>query len=143
MVCKGCKRNKFSFQTFNLLIFPLKKVKDFKLAKIGRKKNINLDLNLYDAFSCEQEVEKLAGENMIYCNFCRQLSPGTHKQDYYILLETAFESIMNDIIISRGFRGYFIHNSVIIYLCFRNNMINYCVKLQKYHICRNERPAVG
>jgi ubiquitin carboxyl-terminal hydrolase 8 len=85
MVCKGCNRNKFSFQTFNLLIFPLKKVKDYKLAKMGGMKNKNLDLNLYDAFSCEQEVEKLEGENMIYCNFCRQLCPGTHKQDYYSL----------------------------------------------------------
>ena len=62
MVCDGCNRNKFSFQTFNLLDFPLKKVKDFKLEKIGCKKNINLDLNLYDAFACEQEWKNSRGK---------------------------------------------------------------------------------
>ena len=45
----------------------------------------SLDLNLYDAFACEQEEEKLEGENMIYCNNCRQLAPGSHKQDFYTL----------------------------------------------------------
>ena len=86
MFCNGCKRNKFSFQTFNLLIFPLKKIKDYKIVKLGGAvNNKNLDLNLYDAFFCEQEVEKLEGENMIYCNFCRKLSPGSHKQDFYTL----------------------------------------------------------
>ena len=82
MHCDGCGKDKFSFQTFNLLIFPLKKVKDYKIAKPGVNKN-NLDLNLYDAFYCEQEEEKLQGENMIYCNNCRKLKQGSHKQDYY------------------------------------------------------------
>ena len=82
MHCNGCIKDKFSFQTFNLLIFPLKKVKDYKMAKPGINKN-NLDLNLYDAFECEQQIEKLQGENLIYCNTCRKLTEGTHKQDYY------------------------------------------------------------
>ena len=81
MKCFGCGICKYSFQTFNLLIFPLKKVKNYKINKIGFVKN--LDLNLYDAFYCEQEEEKLEGENMIYCNRCRKLSPGSHKQDIY------------------------------------------------------------
>ena len=86
MYCNGCRRNKFSFQTFNLLIFPLKKIKDYKIAKLGGAvNNNNLDLNLYDAFFCEQEVEKLEGENMIYCNNCRKLLPGAHKQDFFSL----------------------------------------------------------
>ena len=130
MVCKGCKRNKFSFQTFNLLIFPLKKVKDFKLAKIGGKKNINLDLNLYDAFSCEQEVEKLEGENMIYCNFCRQLSPGTHKQDYY-----SFPRILI-IILNRGknnqdFNEPFRFDETLDF----SNMIKHQNSCKKYFLC--------
>jgi len=82
MHCDGCNNNKFSFKTFNLLIFPLKKVKDYKIAKLGANKK-NLDLNLYDAFYCEQEEEKLQGENMIYCNNCRKLKEGSHKKDYY------------------------------------------------------------
>ena len=80
MKCNNCGTKKYSFQTFNLLIFPLKKVKEYKMRQIGRG---NLDLNLYDAFSCEQEAERLEGENMIYCNVCRQLSPGVHQQQIY------------------------------------------------------------
>ena len=57
MICNGCNITKYSFQTFNLLIFPLKKVKDYKMRKYGGNFfNYNLDLNLYDAFECEQEV---------------------------------------------------------------------------------------
>ena len=78
--CNNCGTTKYSFQTFNLLIFPLKKVKEYKMRQIGRG---NLDLNLYDAFYCEQEEERLEGENMIYCNVCRQLSPGVHQQQIY------------------------------------------------------------
>ena len=80
MKCNNCLTKKYSFQTFNLLIFPLKKVKEYKMRQIGRG---NLDLNLYDAFYCEQEEERLEGENMIYCNVCRQLSPGVHQQQIY------------------------------------------------------------
>jgi ubiquitin C-terminal hydrolase len=83
MKCNACQLTKYSFQTFNLLIFPLKKVKEYKQKNKGFFSR--LDLNLYDAFLCEQEGETLDGENMIYCNNCRQLAPGFHKQDFYTL----------------------------------------------------------
>ena len=67
MKCIGCNITKYSFWTFNLLIFPLKKVKDYKMRKYGGGWfNNNLDLNLYDSFECEQEVERLEGDYMIY-----------------------------------------------------------------------------
>jgi len=72
--CFGCGICKYSFSTFNILIYPLKKVKEYKIRKTGP--NNNLDLNLYDAFLWEQEEEKLEGENMIHCNRCKKLSPG-------------------------------------------------------------------
>ena len=81
MYCEGCQKFKYSFQVFNILIFPLKKVKDYKKKKCGGRGG--LDLNLYDAFDCEQEVEKLEGENMIYCNRCKRLSPGSHQQQIF------------------------------------------------------------
>ena len=83
MKCNNCGLTKYSFQTFNLLIFPLKKVKEYK--QKNRHFWNKLDLNLYDAFLCEQEGETLDGENMIYCNNCRQLAPGFHEQDFYTL----------------------------------------------------------
>ena len=85
MKCNTCTNIKYSFQTFNLLIFPLRKIKEFKEKNRSFKIFRGLDLNLYDAFLCEQEEEKLEGENMIYCNNCRQLTPGIHKQDFYTL----------------------------------------------------------
>ena len=86
MKCDSCTITKYSFQTFNLLIFPLKKVKEFKQRNRSRFNFFGSSvLNLYDAFLCEQEEEKLEGENMIYCNRCRQLAPGSHKQDFYTL----------------------------------------------------------
>ena len=81
MKCNGCGIIKYSFQTFNLIIFPLKKVKEFKIRKLGRYNN--LQLNLYDAFECESQEEQLEGDNMIYCNTCRKLQPGINKNDIY------------------------------------------------------------
>ena len=43
----------------------------------------NNNLNLYDAFECEQEEEKLEGDNIIYCKNCKKLMPSIHKQDIY------------------------------------------------------------
>ena len=68
---------KYSFQTFNLLIFQLKKVKEFKRKLIGGNNYHNL--NLIDAFECEKKEELLDGENMIYCNNCKGLKPGIHQ----------------------------------------------------------------
>ena len=83
MKCNFCGVRKYSFQTFNLIIFPLKKVKEYKMRKLGCSYNLNLDL--YDAFDCEKEEEKLEGDNMIYCNTCRKLQPGINKNDIYTM----------------------------------------------------------
>ena len=40
---------------------------------------------LYDAFYYQQKEELLLGENMIYCNGCRQLQNGAHQQSIYEL----------------------------------------------------------
>ena len=83
MKCNICGVTKYSFQTFNLLIYPLKKIKEYKIRQLGRYNQLNL--NLYDAFLCDQEVENLVGENMIYCNQCKKLTPGTHQQNIYAM----------------------------------------------------------
>ena len=82
MQCKGCNNIKYSFQTFNLLIFQLKKVKEYK-EKLKQKGK--LFLTIYDAFECDKEEENLDGENMIYCNICKGLKPGVHQQILYSL----------------------------------------------------------
>ena len=81
--CNICCVTKYSFQTFNMLIYPLKKIKEYKIGKVGRYNQLNL--NLYDAFLCDEEVGILDDENMIYCNQCKKLTPGTHQQNIYAM----------------------------------------------------------
>ena len=76
MTCLHCNVIKYSFQTFNLLIFQLKKIKE--------KSNVQgRNLNLLDAFNVEQKEEILEGDNMIYCNNCHGLRKGIHQQNIY------------------------------------------------------------
>ena len=85
MKCEGCNNKKYSFQTFNILNFILKKVKDDKRQELGEE-NLNNDvINLYDAFYSENKRENLTGENMIYCNTCRALKNGWVQQSIYQL----------------------------------------------------------
>ena len=84
MKCDNCRITKYSFQTFNLLIFQLKKVKEGKLKQSGFN-NFNEKLNLIDAFNVEKREEVLEGENMIYCNTCNGLKKGRHQQQIFML----------------------------------------------------------
>jgi ubiquitin C-terminal hydrolase len=83
MMCNACNQIKYSFQTFNLLIFQLKNVKEYNQKTF--KNNNNYKINIYDAFDCDKKEEILDGENMIYCNSCKKLNPGTHQQILYSL----------------------------------------------------------
>jgi ubiquitin C-terminal hydrolase len=83
MKCNTCKKIKYSFQTFNLLIFQLKNIKEFNQKTLNN--NNNYKINIYDAFDCDKKEETLDGENMIYCNSCKGLNPGIHQQIIYSL----------------------------------------------------------
>ena len=96
-LCTACCKTKFSFQTFNLLNFQLRKIKEYKIEKmVDLNSNLNLDLNLYDAFLCEQEIKILKGQNLNYCYTCNKYTEIYHKQNYY-----AFPPILI-IILNRG-----------------------------------------
>ena len=77
--CNNCNQTKYSFQTFNLLIFQLKNVKEFKQKTINNN-NINI-LNIYDAFDFNNKEEILE----LYCNMCKGLKPGTYQKTIYTL----------------------------------------------------------
>ena len=81
--CNNCNTCKYDFQTFNLLTFSLKELKDYK--KKNPKSSKNIDLNLYDAFLYEKEERKLEGENGFYCDKCKKMTEGVHKNDIYSL----------------------------------------------------------
>ena len=72
---------KFSFQSFNMQIFQLKKLKEDKVINCQN----NGTLNLLEAFMLQQLPEPLINENMIYCNFCKGLRNGVHQQCIYQL----------------------------------------------------------
>jgi len=81
MDCKGCGIKKYSFQSFNMQIFQLKKLKEDKLLYYQN----NTKLNLIEAFMLQQMPESLINENMIYCNNCKGLTNGVHQQFIYQL----------------------------------------------------------
>ena len=83
MKCNTCNKIKYSFQTFNLMIFQLKNIKEFNQKTFNNNNNYNI--SIYDAFDCDKKEEILDGENMIYCNNCKGLNPGTHQQIIYSL----------------------------------------------------------
>ena len=83
MKCENCGLIKYSFQAFNILIFQLKKVKDEMKKELGQFYQKYQKLNLYNAFEVEQKEELLKGENMIYCNGCKGLHNGKHRQQIF------------------------------------------------------------
>ena len=80
--CDGCQRIKYSYQTFNMLTFILKKIKDDKINSLGQYYN---GINLYDAFDTDGKEEILKDENMIFCNSCQGSHTGSTKQSIYRL----------------------------------------------------------
>ena len=83
--CNECKTCKYDFQTFNILTFSLKELAEYKMQNSKSSKIV--DLNLYDAFLYAKEERKLEGENSIYCNKCKKITKGVHKNDIYKLPE--------------------------------------------------------
>ena len=121
MFCEGCKIKKYSYQTFNMLNFELKKVKEDKMKLIG--KDFYNGINLFDAFESDRKEERLEGENMIYCNRCKGMRNGTHKQEIYSLPSVLI------IVLNRGknnqdFNEEFNFPEVINFMNYPNYIIN-------------------
>ena len=136
MKCEGCQSIKYSFQTFNILNFILKKVKEDKSKEFGEENVRNNVINLYDAFYSDNKKENLTGENMIYCNTCKALKNGWVQQSIYQLPQIMI------IILNRGrnnkdFREEFQINEI---LDFHNTPNIFCnidnqKKYKKYFLC--------
>ena len=80
MLCFGCKRTKYSFQTFNIVNFILKKIRDDKIMSLGEYYD---GIDIYDAFDSDKKEEIFVNENMIFCNFCHRLNSAKHQQLIY------------------------------------------------------------
>jgi ubiquitin C-terminal hydrolase len=82
LACDNCHKIKYSYQTFNLLTFILKNIKEYKMKEIG---DYYTEINIFDAFEKDRKEEILTGQNMIFCNSCQTTYSGTTKQEIYSL----------------------------------------------------------
>jgi ubiquitin C-terminal hydrolase len=82
LACDNCHKIKYSYQTFNMLTFILKNIKEYKIKEIG---NYYEGINIFDAFEKDRKEEILTGQNMIFCNSCQTTCSGATKQEIYSL----------------------------------------------------------
>ena len=91
----------YNYQIFNLIIFPLDKVRDMvrnmKMNNNQNNININNDIvTIYDCFLYNQKPDLFTGENRNYCNICNGLN-----DSYYTSLVYSFPTILI-LILNRG-----------------------------------------
>ena len=69
MECLNCHFKTNNYNIMNILIFPLEKVRLYKLKQNPKDLYV---ITLFDCFEQNQQPEILDGANQIYCNNCRQ-----------------------------------------------------------------------
>ena len=77
--CSNCKAISYNYQVYFFLIFPLEEVRKFKLSNntgfniFNNSFNTNNnEVNIYDCFDYDRKYNIMAGENAMYCNYCKQ-----------------------------------------------------------------------
>ena len=80
--CQGCSVKSFNYQTYFFFVFPLEEVRIFKSQNNFNYNNFNNfnyninfnsnEINIYDCFLYEQRINYMAGQNAMYCNYCKQ-----------------------------------------------------------------------
>ena len=68
--CMSCNYNKVSYTIYNIIIFPLEKVREYMVTKYNGKGFESVKLE--DCFENYQQDEILSGSNQIYCNNCQK-----------------------------------------------------------------------
>ena len=71
-----CKVNRYNFQIYGFLEFPLKEINNYFYEKGKRQLNLpegkNSDVTLDECFEYNQRDILMSGDNQIYCNKCRK-----------------------------------------------------------------------
>ena len=83
--CQNCKNIKYNFQVYSFLEFPLEQVNNYCFNK-GKRQSYNLnnqnpDVDLYECFEYNCNLDLMTGENQMYCNICNSTQDalyGTH-----------------------------------------------------------------
>ena len=91
-ICGGCGCKRYNFQVGFFLEFPLEQV-NYYLFQNARIKSLinqdgsNPDVNLYDCFDYYKKLDKMTGQNQMYCNCCHNLCDSIYGTSLYILPE--------------------------------------------------------
>ena len=80
--CLRCQNKIYNFQTYFFLVFPLEEVRKYKISNqfnmYNNFNNINNfnnnEVTIFDCFEYDTKITMLAGENAIYCHFCKTRS---------------------------------------------------------------------
>ena len=92
--CMTCGYAKISYTIYNIIIFPLEKVREYLANKYYGKGFESVKLE--DCFENYQQDEILQGSNQIFCNNCRQMANAANGNKLYTLPEVM------TIILNRG-----------------------------------------
>ena len=75
IICLNCSVSKKNYNIYNMLVFPLEKVREYMIQK---NHNCLKSVKLEDCFEHYKRDEKLFGSNQIYCNSCRQMADASN-----------------------------------------------------------------
>ena len=85
--CQNCKNIKYNFQVYSFLEFPLEQVNKFCFNQ-GKRPNYNYnnknpDVDLYECFEYNSNLELMSGDNQMYCNICNSTQNALYGTQIY------------------------------------------------------------
>ena len=84
--CQKCKNIKYNFQVYSFLEFPLEQVNKFCFNQ-GKRQNYNSnknpDVDLYECFEYNSNLELMSGDNQMYCNICNSTQNALYGTQIY------------------------------------------------------------
>ena len=82
-ICSNCSTNRYSFEMFFFLIFPLEEVRKYTLLKMKQlNKNI---VDIQDCFEYDKKIEIFSGDNSMYCDICKKCTNRSMQTVLYTL----------------------------------------------------------
>jgi len=84
--CQNCRNVKFNFQIYSFLEFPLEQVNNYCFNH-GKRQNYNNnknpDVDLYECFEYNSNLDLMAGDNQMYCNICNSTQNALYGTQIY------------------------------------------------------------
>ena len=85
--CQRCLKIKYNFQVYSFLEFPLEQVNKYCFIQ-GKRQNYNMnnknpDVDLYECFEYNRNIELMTGDNQMYCNICNSTQDALYGTQIY------------------------------------------------------------